>query len=428
MFDIGIIGGGISGLYTAYRLLQKNKLLSIMILEASDKLGGRISTIYGEDDISYEAGAARFSEYHTRLIKLLTDLDLLSNRIPISSSINVVICNPKYRDIQARYNNFDDIIKDLYKETVKRRISSSTLIELNLIDLINKTLGSDVAEYMATTYPYYSELKHLNALEALKLFKSEFTKSVQYYVLQNGLSSIITKLHQILASYPNVKILLKTPCLNIKRVILDDGVPGTRISYKNKTTDCRNLILACPKASLNKFNILRQVSHLLSSVSSQPLYRIYARYSKNIDGTYWFSNISKTITDLHAKYIIPYDLERGVIMISYTDSKYADYWMKLLSIGGNDAVLDELNRELHLVFPTIIIPEKPLWIKHYYWSAGAAYWKKCIHSDKLKHKIVEPLGSELPLYIVGENYSSHQAWIEGALETSDLAISKIKIH
>ena len=39
--------------------------------------------------------------------------------------------------------------------------------------------------------------------------------------------------------------------------------------------------------------------------------------------------------------------------------------------------------------------------------------------------MIEALGQHKNLYICGENYSSHQAWVEGALETSDMVLDKI---
>ena len=42
-YDIIIIGGGISGLFLAYKLLNTN--LKIIILEGNNDVGGRIQTI-----------------------------------------------------------------------------------------------------------------------------------------------------------------------------------------------------------------------------------------------------------------------------------------------------------------------------------------------------------------------------------------------
>ncbi|WP_281925566.1 flavin monoamine oxidase family protein [Flavobacterium collinsii] len=69
-----IVGGGLSGLTLAYLLSKKN--IEITILEASDRLGGRIQTIKGISGTPLELGATWFSEIHSNLISLLDELNL----------------------------------------------------------------------------------------------------------------------------------------------------------------------------------------------------------------------------------------------------------------------------------------------------------------------------------------------------------------
>ena len=71
-YDIIIIGGGIAGLFTAYKLSQTNK--NIILFESSNKLGGKIKTIKNEN-ISYEAGAARFHKSHEKKEKIVKSKD-----------------------------------------------------------------------------------------------------------------------------------------------------------------------------------------------------------------------------------------------------------------------------------------------------------------------------------------------------------------
>ena len=79
---------------------------------------------------------------------------------------------------------------------------------------------------------------------------------------------------------------------------------------------------------------------------------------------------------------------------------------------------------LKSLFPDIKIPN-PLWIKHHYWNSGAAYWRTGVESSKMIPKIIEPFGKDEPLYICGENFSNHQAWMEGALQTSELVVNEL---
>ena len=70
MYDVVIIGSGISGLYSAYKL--QDKYSKIAVLEKSDTIGGRICTVkwYGSN---IEAGAGRLNQTHRLYKSLLKD-------------------------------------------------------------------------------------------------------------------------------------------------------------------------------------------------------------------------------------------------------------------------------------------------------------------------------------------------------------------
>jgi monoamine oxidase len=70
---IVILGAGLSGLLSAYRL--QNKGFDIEIIEARDRIGGRIHTIHS-DTVQVEMGATWFNDVHLSFKKLLTELEL----------------------------------------------------------------------------------------------------------------------------------------------------------------------------------------------------------------------------------------------------------------------------------------------------------------------------------------------------------------
>ncbi len=74
MEDVIIIGAGLSGLSTAYNLKKHN--LSVKILEAQDRVGGRIQTVYGKQNTPMEMGATWFARDHKNLIQLLAELNV----------------------------------------------------------------------------------------------------------------------------------------------------------------------------------------------------------------------------------------------------------------------------------------------------------------------------------------------------------------
>ena len=75
----------------------------------------------------------------------------------------------------------------------------------------------------------------------------------------------------------------------------------------------------------------------------------------------------KVVINEHIKYIIPIDYKHNVIMISYTDGKYAKYWKKTID---NKEQINQLNIQLKKLFPDLKIG-KIKQIYNYYWDQGA---------------------------------------------------------
>lgn len=73
--DVAIIGGGISGLYSAYRLSENDPSLKINLFEAAPRLGGRIYSVEipHSGGLVAEMGAMRFPYAHLLLHKLITE-------------------------------------------------------------------------------------------------------------------------------------------------------------------------------------------------------------------------------------------------------------------------------------------------------------------------------------------------------------------
>lgn len=69
-----IIGAGLSGLLTGYRL--KKAGIPFKILEARNRVGGRINTVSGTNNTPVEMGATWFNSQHKHLITLLEELEI----------------------------------------------------------------------------------------------------------------------------------------------------------------------------------------------------------------------------------------------------------------------------------------------------------------------------------------------------------------
>ena len=434
-YDTIIVGAGISGLNTAYQIIKKNPKHRILILEGSNRLGGRLNTINFKGT-QYEAGGARFNTQHNRLLNLLKEFKLDSDKIPIPSDIYFKPFPKNYIDKYEYISKFVNrkgiidiypLIKELSQLKQNGKISYRELLNHSLLDLVDKKLNNkypDIKNLFEHIFEYWSEIAVLNSYEAIQVFKNDFNTKIQFYLLKGGLSNLIQKIVLFLKKH-NVDI--KKNCYLDSITRNKDDIYDLKVlkNYQDKKEySCNNLVLAIQQKDLLKLNYLTKHKHvlkLLKTVSHQPLYRIYAKYPV-INGKVWFQEVPKICTNLHIKFIIPYDSKKGLIMISYTDGKMAKYWNDQLS-KGEDVLLNKLNQDLHKLFPDIKIPN-PIWIKHHYWSSGAAYWKTGSESNKIIPQIVEPFKNET-LYICGENFSNHQAWMEGALQTSELVVTNI---
>ncbi len=74
MEDVIIIGAGLSGLASAYFLKKNN--ISYKVLEAQNRLGGRIETVYGKKNTPMEMGATWFGQQHHNLLSFIHELGI----------------------------------------------------------------------------------------------------------------------------------------------------------------------------------------------------------------------------------------------------------------------------------------------------------------------------------------------------------------
>jgi len=124
-----IIGAGLSGLLTGYQL--KKEGIPFKILEARNRVGGRINTEYGTNNTPIEMGATWFTNQHKYLIALLEELEIdyfkqhmdstayfqSSYTLPIQS-IQIPSQPPSYRISDGTSNLINTLLQKLDKNDV----------------------------------------------------------------------------------------------------------------------------------------------------------------------------------------------------------------------------------------------------------------------------------------------------------------------
>ena len=407
-FDIVIVGGGISGLFLAYKLCETK--LNILLIEKGKSLGGRIVTIE-KDGILYEAGAARFNETHTKLISLIKELEL-------EDQITML---PKEIDYKLREYKTDNYPKVYYLLSIVKKTSENYeqkyLQNITFFNLLIEIFDYETAEFIKDSFGFDSEFLDLNADSALLMYKDDLFINKDYFGLKNGLSQIITNMENILKKKKNVKILKN----NTLKKIHDDKIETSIDTYEYK-----NLILAIPYSNLKQLDEFKDFK-LLDSVKPIQLLRIYAKYPKEEgNDEVWFHNIKRTTTNSYIRHIIPIDYKKGLIMISYTDGLNAKILADMYS-NGEDVLIKEIHKEIKKLFN--IEPPKPSGVYVHNWSneySGVHMWKAGSDMNDLYPKIMQPDKGK-NIFICGEAFSKKQCWIEGALETSYDVLKKLKL-
>lgn len=408
MNDIVVIGGGIAGLYCAYKI---DKKYDVSLFESGSVFGGRVYTDeFTIDGKKYtlEAGAGRILSTHTLMLNLIKDMKLIESLIKIDSKVKFI--PSKYYSLRDKfqeetgYNYIDKVIKKS-KNLSRQYLKSVSFKELSL-----KYLTSEEVKFMLDSSGYYGDLVIQNAYDAINVFSHSVRVDKKYYILKGGFGKLIKTMVRHVKNKHNCHLNKKCYSVNY-----NDGVFTMNIN--NKMVLSKKVVLAIPKQNLLDIDFLKPYFPLLKSINLIRLVRIYSIYSPE---HVWFNNMGKVTTNNNLGYIIPISSENGVIMTSYTDYTRGNYWSK---ISKNKKVLnDTLNKNIENVFN--IVPKNPKDIKVYDWENGVALWKKNVDSEVLIKKISNPIKG-IPLYIVGENYSKYQGWMEGSLNSVNSIISQL---
>jgi protoporphyrinogen oxidase len=377
IYDIIVLGGGIAGIYTTYKLLQQNPTLSILLLEASDRFGGRVYTIpkYG-----IEAGAGRFSSKHHHLLQLINELGFEDKKIKLTSSFQYF----PIREKNTYTYDLQDIIEILISASKLEKITY--LQSVSLTEYAETIFTKEEVKYIHDSFGYYSELVIMNAHDAIQLMKQLNEKNT-FYSLQGGLSQIIeAMMEKIKQIKPNQQ------CLKKNHLVLDINRENEDTFYSvytenNKTFQGYKIIAALPKQAIEKITVFKTLKPYLKKIECAPLCRIYSKFAP-IKGKQWFEDLSKFTTNNNLRMVIPINREKGMIMISYTDNKYAKYWNALYEKEGIEKVNQQIAKYMRESIQ-IEIP-KPIETMVYYWPCGVGYWGIDADSHEISQLMKRP--------------------------------------
>lgn len=269
-----IIGGGISGLYTAYKELQINPLSKITIFEKNNECGGRIKTFY-DKNTQFELGALKILPSHTRILKLIKDIG--------------------FKDSDLEYHPVNNI----------------PCIDKLLKIIMDNNSNVSLKQFL---HSYGDESLH-----------SLIVKSGYHHIFDAPIPCAKIYLQDLLASHhiifkPGLTMIIK----RLKEILIKKNVEFVQNHNYSKYKKGSKIVLAIPPFEILKIkNIPQSLKRFIKfNITAVPLIRIY-------------SNVKFKPIKYHT---VPGPVQRSVSFadnlhqIVYASGKYALYWNKFKHI------------------------------------------------------------------------------------------------
>ena len=391
MADTIVVGAGIAGLTVALAAIKHDPKSRVLVLEAYDYVGGRIVTYHTAPN-QWEIGAGRIATTHTKVRALMKRYDLTWRPLGGPSEPAAFAA-----------------LAPIYLDTL-RRLPPAILGTHTIAELLTKAFAS--------LFPYWAEIHRLRADLGLASFAAEMSPTASFGVCAEGLDQIPKRMAAEFEAAGG-EIWLNTPVKDIKGQIVHLG--------KGRTISAPRIVLALHADAIANFPSVRwsparrqrpaEPAALSGSnrpyLRMDPLVRMYAVFPTK--PTAWFTAADRIVVPGRVRYVIPIDVKKGSIMISYTDGADARYWMARHAAHGPASIQTEVMRSIRALFPTRHIPD-PVLFKVYPWHSGCTYWLPGAYDVAAASRDGHTIRDGL--YVCGESVSLRQAWMEGALESA----------
>jgi len=401
IYDVIIIGSGMSGLYTALLLKKHKPDISLLILEKNSRehLGGRANTeyFYGSR-IVIGAGIGRLKKDNL-LAKLLNHFHM-----PIHTfDVNHRVIMSKYIDV----NNTMDVLKKNYKDENMANKRARTFASFAKSSLGNATYDRFIHSAGYTDYIHedaYETIFEYGIEDNLGGWKAF---SVPWHELGQSMANAIGMKHFLFNSEVT-DISHSSDLVNVR-------------TWNQKIFSGKKLVIASTIDTVRKL-IPRPI---YNDIEGQPFLRVYGKFDKVSSAILRELIPAMTYVDFPIQKIIPMDAEKGIYMIVYNDNENS---LTLKSKTENVAETRAFYERL--LEKTLRLPRDSLHllgIRAFYWNIGTHYYKplKAVYKSR-EEFIYKAQRPENNTFVVGELISRNQGWTEGALESVEAVIKEIK--
>ena len=197
-YDIAIVGAGISGLTMAFKIAQSGK--KVLLLEAKDKAGGCLNTLYGDDGFWVEMGAHTFYSSYINTIDLIKSIALEADIIA-REKLSMKLFTDKHEKLFAPISKLS-LIANVPKLFVSKRDGKTVK------EYFSNVLGKKNYDKVFTRMFSAVIVQNADNFSAEYFLKRRKTKSKNHpksFILKNGMSSIV----KAILAHENIDIVYK---------------------------------------------------------------------------------------------------------------------------------------------------------------------------------------------------------------------------
>lgn len=317
---------------------------------------------------------------------------------------------------------------------------------------------------------YESVLANWNAGEALPWFVRDFDS--EYETLVDGMDALPNSLASEFEVYCPDSMSFDHELVEVSP---DSGARATRLTFvigrgtkkETKTVLAESVFLALPQLALRRVKFgydLSDVEGEIDSVTAHPLFKLFLGYE-----TCWWSDpralgseSGRSTTDLPIRQVYYFgpdkadealcasnskDAGKAMLMASYNDSHYVDFWKPLIqregrgpyyghpralttdekrvlrSFGATENMVRKASKQISLLHPSMLGIPDPYVGLTMEWPQGWHTWNVHINPFRAMHKLKRPFDANI--FVCGEAYSCEQGWVEGALRSAELALAEL---
>jgi len=301
--DVAVVGGGVSGAYSAWRLQQEKPDLNIALFEYSDRIGGRLYTVTlpGLPHVKAEVGGMRYiPSAHLMVANLVDHLKIPTKDFPMGAPPPVgANCNLFYlRGRHLRLHELADpakvpynlawserglgptnlqvqVMNNIYPgmanlglcDLMKIQVFGKPLWQYGFWDLMYRVLSNEGYQFMKDAGGYDANVANANAVTQLPA--TEYSDTTQFLTLRDGYDQLpITLAKEFNENLPGGVPKHRRVHMNhrLAEIVIGSGeYPYTLLFEPTETKECKTelkqgaetikvrakkVILAMPRRSL----------------------------------------------------------------------------------------------------------------------------------------------------------------------------------